>query len=359
MVNSKTLSKMYKKAVLIFIFLLCFQHVRSQDNEKVIIDRIEYIFNLRPFIAKNYWKNFDKSKYEVPLIYYTDSASYIANPKKDFVSYFKPKLIFRNNKIKIYKTQKRFDDIPFHMETSSSYGESIDLVLQPNPIMNCSSLEVTAKKIPETTSTEYWATMVIHEYFHGFQYNHKPFLDEFLKVAAISEDSLALICKNNSWVKLKILNENTLLLKAIQAKNQIETNKYIDSFFVSRKERRLDIQQKLKVDITDCEKIYETMEGTARYIEYCLQVAYATKIPDKNLLQFDSQYKSYKVFENYTMEKDSYLYTASNRYFYATGFNILRLLDKLNIEYKLRLFNEKNLSLDELLELNYKKIMNN
>lgn len=350
---------MNKKIRLFFIVLLYCQQVKSQDNEKVIIGRIEYIFTLRPFIAKNYWKSFDKPQYEVPLIYYTDSASYIANPKADFVRYFKPNLIFRNNKIKIYKTQKRFDDIPFHMETSSSYGESIDIIIKPTPIMNCSSLEITARNVPETTSTEYWATMVIHEYFHGFQYKHKPFLDEALNNTSISEDSLARICKNNSWVKTKIKSENALLLKAIQSKNQIETTKYIDSFFVSRKERRLEIKQKLNVDISDCEGIYETMEGSARFIEYWLQVAYAKKIPDKRLLQVDSQYKSYKVFENYTMEKDSYLYTASNRYFYATGFNILRLLDKLNIEYKSRLFNEQKLTLDKLLESNYKMILNN
>jgi hypothetical protein len=55
------------------------------------------------------------------------------------------------------------------------------------------------------------------------------------------------------------------------------------------------------------------------------------------------------VFKNYKMENDPWLYTVGNRYFYATGFNMVRLLDKLNIDYKRRLFNEGNLSLEVLL----------
>jgi hypothetical protein len=314
--------------------------VKSQKSEQLIFDRIEYIFNLKPTIAKKYWKGFDEQKYDVPLIYYSETESYIANPQKDFINYYKPTLVFQNNSIKVYKTTKRFDDIPFHMETNFGLDESLDKIIRPTPMMNCSSFEVTSKKIPESTSTEYWVTMIIHEYFHGFQFKHKQYIDTILKKTGnVSEDSLSEIFKNNIWFEEKIKKEND----------------YVDSFFISRKERRLETKSKLNFEIDDIEKIYETMEGTARYIEYNLQVEYATRKPDKKLASVDVAYHSYKVFKNYKMANDPWLFTPGKRYFYATGFNIVRLLDKLKIDYKSRLFKEGNLSLDEILKMSYNK----
>jgi hypothetical protein len=348
--------KLHKHLILIFITMLFWDEVKSQNREQLIFDRIEYIFNLKPIIAKKYWIGFDEKKYDVPLIYYTETESYIANPQKDFINYYKPTLVFKNSKIKIYKTLKRFDDIPFHMETSFGIDDSTDKIIQPAPIMYCSSFEATSKKIPQSTSTEYWVTMIIHEYFHGYQFKFKPYSRTiFEKTGNVSEDSLSEIFKNNIWFEDKIKKENDFLLKAIQSQIKSKTESYIDSFFIVRKGRRTEIKAKLNFEIDDIEKIYETIEGTARYIEYNLQVEYATKKPDKKLIIVDTAYHSYNVFKNYKIEKDPRLFTPGKRYFYATGFNIVRLLDKLNIDYKSRLFKEGNLSLDEILETKYKK----
>ena len=348
---------MYRQLILILSISLCFGQVKSQNSAQLIFERIEYIYNLKPTIAKKYWNGFDKKKYDVPLIYYTGTESYIANPQQDFINYYKPVFVFKNSNIRIYKTVKRFDDKLFHMETSFGLDESLDSIIRPTPIMYCSSFETTAKKIPETTSTEYWVTMIMHEYFHGFQFKHKQYIDTMLKKTAnVSEDSLSQIFIDNTWFEKKIKRENGFLLKAIQSKNGSETKSCVDSFFSSRKERRFEAKAKLNVEIGDIEKIYETMEGTARYIEYNLQVEYATRKPDKKLVSVDTAYHSYKVFKDYKMENDPWLFTPGKRYFYATGFNIVRLLDKMNINYKARLFKEGNLSLEEVLETNYRKI---
>lgn len=346
---------MYRQLTLILTICLICGQVKAQNSEQLIFERIEYIFNLKPTIAIEYWKGFDKKKYDVPLIYYTETDSYIANPPKDFIIYYTPTLVFQNSNLKIYKTIKRFDDIPFHMETNFGIDESTDKIIRPAPIMYCSSFEITSKKIPESTSIEYWATMIIHEYFHGFQFKHKPYIDTVLeKTGNVTEDSLSRIFKNNIWFENQIKKENDFLLKAIQSNNQQETQSYIHSFFISRKERKSQTKSKLNFEIDEIEKIYETMEGTARYIEYNLQVEYATRKPDKKLMVIDTAYHSYKVFKNYKIENDPWLFTPGKRYFYATGFNIVRLLDKLKIDYKTRLFKEGNLSLDEILEKNYK-----
>jgi hypothetical protein len=41
--------------------------------------------------------------------------------------------------------------------------------------------------------------------------------------------------------------------------------------------------------------------------------------------------------------------TDKTTYFYATGFNMARLLDKLGIEYKSRLFKDGKISLEDIL----------
>jgi hypothetical protein len=347
--------KIYRFVTLILLLNLLVQTAMSQNKEQLIFDRIAYIFKLKPFIAQKYWKGFDQKKYDVPLLYFTETESYIANPTTDFVNFFKPTLVFKNDQLGIYKTLQRFDSLPFHMETSVGIDEPTDKLLPPSPIMYCSSQEEAFKKIPECTTTEYWVTMIIHEYFHGFQFQHKQFLKVTQeKTSQISEDSLAQIHKGNDWFKESLNKENDCLLKALSATETQEINNQIEQFFTLRKTRRQKTQANLKVVIDDVEKIYETMEGTSRYIEYQLQVAFANKQPDPKLSQVDPSYKAYQIFKNYKIENDPWLYTPGKRYFYATGFNIVRLLDKLHIPYKSNLFKDGERTLEQQLENNYK-----
>jgi hypothetical protein len=124
----------------------------------------------------------------------------------------------------------------------------------------------------------------------------------------------------------------------------------LDSFFVTRNRRLTKVRQELKYDIQPVEELYETMDGTARIAEYGLYQYFATKAPDLRLASVDSAYHAYAYFKNHTIEKDDWLYlTHKTTYFYATGFNISRLLNKLNVSYKARLFRDNALSLSQLL----------
>ena len=337
-------------ALLFLLITLNSCNNERKNSELIIFARIEYIFNLKSMIANQIWSDFDNEIYDLPLIYYTNCNSYITNQPKEFLNEFKPKLVFKNQKIKIYKTRKRFDNVPFHMETSSSIFDSRTKVDIPYPVMTCSSFEETTKTIPDTKSTENWVTMIIHEYFHGFQFKHKSYLDSTIKFTnAVSGDSLSEIFQNNNWFQKKIKKENDYLLKAIQATNKSELIKNINDFFRLRKERRNDVQRRFNLKIDEYEKVLETMEGTARYIEYKLQKEFATMKPDKKLMNIDTSYNSYQGFKNYNIENDPWLYKIGKSYFYSTGFNMARLLDKLEIKYKTRLFKEGNLSLEQLL----------
>ncbi len=342
-----------KQVILLFLIAICFSFkCHSERKDQIIIARIEYVYSLKSFIEQNVWKGFDDKKFDVPLVYYTDSICYITNPTDRFLDSYKASLIFKNNDIKIYKTCL-LDSVPFHMSVSVIFGDSTADYSYKSPFMNCSSFEITKNTIPDVSSTEEWATMILHEYFHGFQFRHPKFLDYYEKnIVSVSapQDTLTRIYKHNKWFKESVDKENDLLLSAISTGDNNEVYKSIDTFFQLRMHRRAQAKQLLNFDIKPIEGAYETMEGTARYIEYSLYGEFAVKQPDGDLIKSDTCFHSYSYFRNFKLDNAKWLYiTSKTTYFYASGFNIARLLDKLGIEYKSRLFKEGGISLEQIL----------
>lgn len=236
------------------------------------------------------------------------------NPTEKFLAMYPSVLIHSDNNIQIYQTEK-VDDKPFHMHVTFTDEESnIDY---RTPFMRCSSLEQTSETIPDVTSVNEWATMVMHLYFHGFQFKNDGYLETYETITnTVLPDTLIALAACHGWHKESITQENDLLLKAIDA-NDIEASRaYIQSFFELRNERRERVKKELCIDIVALEQLYETMEGSARYIEYCL----------------------YRHFGNFSLSDAKWLYTVGRRYYYATGFNLLRLSDKLEIDYKYGIF---------------------
>ncbi len=329
--------------------LLSFQQ-KLNSKDKVILDRIDYIYNLKSLVDKGAWKGFTDKKFDLPLVYYTDSVCYIANPTEKFILSYKPKLVFEKKDLQIFKT-KLLDSIPFHMETSTTFGATSSAYNHRSPFMQCSSFEISRQYVPDLNATEQWATLVIHEYFHGFQFKHPAHLTYFEQNIAVSSDTLRKIYNSHPWFKASVDQENKMLLTALHTADEKQIKILVDSFFVLREQRRRQTKQQLKADIEPIEKSYETMEGTARYVEYSLYHNFATKNPNHNLLKSDSSYHSYQYFRDYNIEKDQWLYLSEKtNYFYATGFNLVRLLDKLKIAYKTRVFNEGGLSLEQILK---------
>jgi hypothetical protein len=340
-----------QSVMFLFLTLLLLSSGRNPSpEEQVIFDRIEYINDLKRFIDKNVWKGLAAKEFDLPLIYYTDRFSYVANPTQKFIDSFKPDLVFQRGALKIYKTN-RLDSIPFHMETMTTFGDNSSAYNHNSPFMNCSSFEVTQKMVHDVHSTEQWTTMVIHEYFHGFQFKHPAHLAYFGKNIAVSADTLQEIYKSHGWFKASVDQENAMLLAALDAADEKQTQSLVDSFFLFREKRHLQAKRQLAVDIRQIEQAYETMEGTARYVEYSLYRHFARKDPDRDLAKSDTAYHAYGYFRNHTLEKDKWLYLSDKtRYFYATGFNMVRLFDKRKVNYKTRLFNEAGLSSEQLLQ---------
>lgn len=341
-----------QRTILIFLlFFILSAGGMVGSNDRLIFDRIGYIFHLKQLIGQQVWQDFADPKFDLPLIYYTDSACYVANPTERFISNFRPELVFEEAALKIYKTPL-LDSIPFHMETNITMGDSSADYNYYSPFMNCSSFEITQKTIPDVNSTEQWTSMILHEYFHGFQFKHPDFLAYFEKhIAGIPADSLKRMYQSHQWYKERVDKENELLLAALEEEDENEIRRLIQSFFRLRTQRRLQSRQQLNFDLQPVEKTFETMEGTARYVEYALYSYFAQKEADEKLMKSDTAYHSYAYFRNHRLEQDKWLYlTDKTTYFYATGFNLLRLLDKLKIDYQSRLFLEGELSLEDLLE---------
>lgn len=347
--------KMRDASILLFSLIsLVSCGLQSERKDQVILDRIEYVYNLKPFIEQNIWGDFNDKKFDVPLVYYTDSNCYVTNPTEKFLNSHKANLVFKSNELKIYKT-RLLDSIPFHMSVSIILGDSTADYNYKSPFINCSSFEITRDVIPDVSSVEEWATMILHEYFHGFQFKHPKFLEYFEKnIVHVSQDTLKSIYTSNEWFKECIDKENDLLLSALNSSENNEIHTLIDSFFQLRMQRRNKTKHILNLDIKLIEEIYETMEGTARYIEYSLYGEFATKQPDGKLLKSDTCFHSYSYFGDFKLDSAKWLYmTNKTTYFYASGFNIARLLDKLKIEYKSRLFEDGGISLEQILQEEY------
>ncbi|MBA7540753.1 hypothetical protein ES705_33056 [subsurface metagenome] len=340
-----------RKFSIILIAITLISCCRNKEKEdEVILHRIEYIFNLKTLLNEEIWTGFSDKKFDLPLVYYADSTCYVTNPTEKFINTYIPTLIFKNEALKIYKTSL-IDSIPFHMSVGITFGDTTADYNYKSPFINCSSVEITQKNISDVLSTEQWATMIIHEYFHGFQFKHPTFLNYFEQnILGVQGDSLKNMYKNNTWFSESIDEENDLLLKAIQSDSATEVINSIQRFFVLRDQRREKTKQFLNSDIKKIEEGFETMEGTARYFEFSLYNKFATEQPDSKLVQSDTLYHSNDYFKDYDIEKDQWLYlTGKTSYYYAIGFNMSRLLDKLKVEYKSRLFNENELTLEKIL----------
>ena len=306
---------MNKPTITAILLALVAMSANSQGLNKDV-ERLQYVYALKAVINDSVWSGFAAKQYDVPLLYYGDTCCYVVNPTEKFLTKYPSVLIHSGKDIQIYQTEK-VDDKPFHMHVTFTDEESnIDY---RTPFMRCSSLEQTSETIPDVTSVNEWATMVMHEYFHGFQFKNDGYLETYETITnTVLPDTLIALAACHGWYKESITQENDLLLKAIDA-NDIEASRaYIQSFFELRNERRERVKKELCIDIVALEQLYETMEGSARYIEYCL----------------------YRHFGNFSLSDAKWLYTVGRRYYYATGFNLLRLLDKLEIDYKYGIFKD-------------------
>lgn len=333
---------------LAIFFLLTTCICCSQDKTtKLAIARIQYVYQLKKEIGNKAWPSFGEEKYNIPIIYYAGDTTYIANPHEKFQKQFNPRLIFTSGDIKIFQLNHRIDTARLRMLVSVTFGPDTAAYDYYTPYMKCNSREEFIKVTNFRPDTQGWAAMILHEFFHGFQFQYDGYL-RYASQANLTNRAIGEALQNlyatQQWYKDYVNTENQLLMKAYKANRKKETDSLIDEFFKIRNERRSHISSSpdFKFDLN--EKNFETLEGCARFIEYYV---FTIPVGDKHLTSID---------ENFTINPshlpgsiDALGNVTEGDYYYATGFNIARLLTKLNIDFKPMLFKQPDISLEDIL----------
>lgn len=358
------------KNILILIFFVFYlgnfsakaQFLPPNNSEKEIIDRFEYIRNIKHFIADLYWKPFGVKDFEGTIVYFNDSASYFINPldqMKEKVS--KYSIILNDYNWNIWKLKLPFDSAFFVMETTFQYDKRAKWDINYNtPVLFCSSPELTRKEKTEIGSTEEWSVFLMHELYHQYQYSNPAILAYVLRLyqekKMIDMDSLQGIYLSNKMINDTIKIENDLLKKAYNATSLDEEKKIFKEFLKIRAKRNLAYFKKKKFWMTTPEDFWEKMEGTCLMMESLLKQNFS-KIPfSENLKKDDAMYRNGAAYSSYTAA-DANEYTElddKEPYVGATGYNMVRLLEKHNVNYKDNFFNYASLPLALQLKYFYK-----
>lgn len=300
------------------------------DGEQAIVDRIRQVRELRRQAAVC-WPGFDAPEYDTPLLYYTDSVCYAVNPTRQFRDAFGARIACRDGEFAIYKTALP-DTLRFHMQTQVDFEDST-AYNHRMPFLFCSSPEITVRTIPDVTSDSVWLPMVLHEYTHGFQFRQRGFIDAFgSEMPSVPQKELTKLYKEQEWFRKAVDAENEALLTAIAAENSADRDACICRFHTLRKARKERMSTELREGAVRSEEIYELMESMARYVEA------------------DAGFR----LGSYTEADDWLFRTDRSSYFYATGYNLLRLLDRCGTD-KSRIFTGRLLPLETFLTTTEKK----
>lgn len=325
--------------------------VATEDNTCEICERIYQIDTLISYIATAYWPGLDEPGYRAPLFYFTDSNTYMAAPNATVKKYFRSKKIQCSNKLELYKLARRVDKVPFHMSNQTDIEKKRSPYYR-NPIMFCSDVAAANRIEPDISNTEEWMAIVLHEYFHAFQLKHGTMMNYLADSLKISADTLISLYRKNEWLRNDLKAENDLLLQAIATNSKDSLLYYLRAFIAKRKERRATFKTKMGYDIAPIENFWEKMEGAARYVEYHLAYIYNKTVLPRNIQSCDTFFNYYKTYKQSGFEKMAWMHDKTlimPAYYYVTGFNICRALDKREVNYKKDLF-DNGISLSTLLE---------
>ena len=214
-----------------------------------------------------------------------------------------------------------YEEGPFKMHLALSDQDSI-------PRMECSSPDITFQTIPDVKNYEEWYAMLLHECFHGFQYKKYPgfwnALIECNPQGLVASDTLKALKRNYVWYNERLAQESGLLAKMYEASDIYEARELFDQFYIIRNERIELVKERLGWDLRLFYLLTETIEGSARYIEYNL-------------------YREQGLSDTEWMTN-----LDSDSYYYSSGLYMMLIMDKLGITYKEDLFSNYY-SLIELL----------
>ncbi|WP_276389244.1 hypothetical protein [Eudoraea chungangensis] len=364
----KKLSKLLGVIIMGVIFLSC--ETKKKDTNTVTMEvdsqqvfelpdslssrRICFALNLRELVAQQYWKAFNDRAVEGAFNYFNRDKSEIFFPSTQVLG----KLENYTKYSPDYITGPRTDSIPYHFELMISFDSSdSSKIYFDHPIQQFLSVEETGDYIPSVKSSEMWTTMVLHEMFHHFQYNNPAFI-KYAKqeITSLPYDprDLQKLCREDQNFFEMIQLENDYLLKAIGEQDVGKRNLLLNSYLQARLLRIERYREKYPY-LEKVENYYCTQEGSARYMEYKSMKVLNVLANQANSpsIAADSLFQGYREFKEFDLNKEefSYLtYAGPSNYHYTIGFNLMRLLDVLEVDYKHSLLSKPEKALHQYLQ---------
>lgn len=290
------------------LFAACGSHPMLEGPEREILERLRAVRDCRQEIAV-VWPGFNDPVYDAPMLYYTDSVCYGVNLSPIFSDSLGARLVHEEPELCVYKLPLP-DSLPFHMETTLEFLDSTRYDYL-SPVVVCSAPEIVARMVPDVTSDEGWIPMVLHEYAHGYQYAHRDFCRRVAEaLPSHAEPDMERLHKRLEWFDRAIRAENNALLEALAAEDTALRTACIRTFLRQRAERKARMAKELGDSMVRDEAFFELMEGMARYIE----------------AEAGFHLGGYS-------EQDTWLHdTDHSGYFFATGYNLMRLFDRLGVD---------------------------
>ncbi len=322
----------------------------QKTSDCIICERVSLFQQCKAVIAADIWPGLQHKTDRLPLLYFDEHFTHIAFASRSLFEEYDYRILRCANGLKILQTE-RFDSIPFHMENKMNFNDTASLFYY-RPMMMCSDVETIHRYVADFDKTEDWLQLVMHEYFHGFQFSHPASIRYLADSIGISADTLNKFYKKETWFKQSLQKENAWLLHAIQCTNKDSLQFDISEYIRLREERFRSFASNSKFPLRKIENFWETMEGTARYAEYFM-AGHFSSMPIEGIQHCDTLFKQFADYPANTNFEDRPTFKERTQlmeaYYYVTGFNICRLLDKLKISYKKYLFDHPDKGLYPLL----------
>jgi hypothetical protein len=122
-----------------------------------------------------------------------------------------------------------------------------------------------------------------------------------------------------------------------------------------RRLRRQRFADMYKYDLAPSEKFWEMIEGTARYIEYNMGYIYMGQKKGHLHLECDTLFNSFNKYSNAEFLQTPWFKEKTEimpAYYYVTGFNLCRVMDRLRVNYKEKLAEDPSVSLEDYFNRN-------
>ena len=167
----------------------------------------------------------------------------------------------------------------------------------------------------------------------------------------ITPDSVGRLYNKYPVFQEQIRQENEILLTCLQTQNIVDIDSMLTDLLKIRAGRLSTFKRENGFDIEPDENFEQIAEGGTRYIEYQFARGLSARAPDERLAAVDSNYRRHELYKQYKLDDQGrYLYKPTAKYFYALGFNSIRLLEKLKIPFRERLYSQKGVSFTALFK---------